>query len=133
MEDLGKFLTVAEKTAELGLTGAGIEAVVRRAIEIAYSERSLMGDAHPEASERDLLVESHHLLAGLHDYKPNYNRLVYDHQSLLAIRACNFYTVIPVLPKSGIFSRIQGEDGRIDPEKFEIVLAEVKSSLDVRS
>jgi hypothetical protein len=65
------------------------------------------------------LIESRHLLKAVNDYKPNYQRDVYDYQSLLAIRACNFYSVIPTLPKGGVYERIQKADGTIDIERLE--------------
>jgi transitional endoplasmic reticulum ATPase len=114
--DLKKFLPVATITSELGLTGASIEIIVRRAVEIAYEE---MLDTLAADSHRSPLVESRHLLQAVRDFKPNHNRAVYDYQSLLAIRACNFYSVIPALPKSGVYGRIQDADGRINIEKLE--------------
>jgi SpoVK/Ycf46/Vps4 family AAA+-type ATPase len=115
--DLDKFIPAAEITCKLGLTGAGIEIVVRRAIEIVYEEmidRQLM----PMPNQVPL-IELRHLLQAVQDYKPNHNREVYDYQSLLAIRACNFHSVIPVLPKSGVYGRIQKPDGTIDIEKLD--------------
>ncbi len=116
-EDLKKFIPVAEITAKLGLTGAGIEIVVRRAIEILYEEmidRQLM----PVPGQVPV-VESRHMLQAVQDYKPNHNREIYDYQSLLAIRACNFHSVIPELPNTGVYERIQATNGTIDIEKLD--------------
>jgi SpoVK/Ycf46/Vps4 family AAA+-type ATPase len=117
-EDLNKFLPVARITAEKGLTGAGIEIVVRRAIELVYEEMMDAASAGKTAP-RMPVVERRHLLAAVADYKPNHNRATYDYQSLLAIRACNFHSVIPALPKTGVYGRIQLPDGSIDIEKLE--------------
>lgn len=126
-QDLDKFLPVAALTSEMGLTGAGIEIVVRRAVEIAYEE---MVDVPDKTGEQHLpLVESQHLLQAVRDFKPNHNRLTYDFQSLLAIRACNFYSVIPTLPKSGVYGRIQRPDGTIDTEKLEVELRQLERNM----
>lgn len=129
-EDLAKFLPVAHITSEMGITGAGIEIIVRRAIELAYEEMLDSDPTNPDPGLDTLpLVELHHLRAAVHDFKPNYSRMTYDYQSLLAIRACNFYSVIPPLPESGVFSRIKNEDGRIDPEKLETEISEMERRL----
>ncbi|MHB8596816.1 MAG: ATP-binding protein [Ktedonobacteraceae bacterium] len=116
-DDLKKFIPVAEITAKQGLTGAGIEIVVRRAIEILYEEmidRQLM----PVPGQVPV-VELRHMLQAVQDYKPNHNRELYDYQSLLAIRACNFHSVIPELPNTGVYERIQAANGTIDIEKLD--------------
>ncbi len=118
-DDLEKFLPVAEKTAEIGITGAGIEIIVRRAIEMAFED---MLDTQPMQSSSMPLVELQHLLRAFDDFKPNYDRLTYDYQSLLALRACNFYSVIPPLPTSGIYADIRNGDGRIDSQKLEAAI-----------
>jgi len=127
--DLDKFLPVAKITTELGLTGAGIEIIVRRAIEMAYEEA--LDNQVETGQNQEPVVESHHLMQAVHDYKPNHNRMVYDYQSLLAIRACNFHSVIPTLPKSGVFERIQRPDGTINTVQLEeeIRLLEQQHSL----
>ena len=114
--DLKKFQPVATLTSERGLTGASIEIIVRRAVEIAYEE---MIDAPATDGNQSPVVESRHLLQAVRDFKPNHNRTSYDYQSLLAIRACNFYSVIPTLPKSGVYERIQNPDGTINIQKLE--------------
>lgn len=129
-EDLEKFRVVAETTVTLGLTGAGIEVVVRRAIELAFEE--VMKSGQPAFEPKVPQVESRHLTAAVDDYKPNHNRLTYDYQSLLAIRACNFRSVIPPLPRDGPFGRIQGEGGRIDVDKLEAEILEIERSLGSR-
>ena len=126
-DDIDKFRPIAEKTAELGLTGAGIEIVVRRAIEMAYED--MYKDRVRQNGSRLPLIELRHLLAAIEDYKPNHNRLTYDHQSLLAIRACNFRSVIPKLPKDGIYGRIQDEDGKVDPDKLEAAITDIEYRL----
>lgn len=116
-EDLAKFRPVAEITANLGLTGAGIEIVVRRAIEMAYEEKL---DKDGRVVDRTIpQIESHHLIEAVHDFKPNHNRISYDYQSLLAIRACNFLSVIPHLPRSETFENIQGPDSQIDLQRLD--------------
>jgi SpoVK/Ycf46/Vps4 family AAA+-type ATPase len=116
-QDLNRFLPISQITAKLGLTGAGIEIVVRRAIEIACEE---MIDRQAVPSEQlGAVIETRHLSYAVQDFKPNHNRASYEYQSLLALRACNFYSVIPTLPQSGVYGRIQRADGTIDPEKLE--------------
>jgi SpoVK/Ycf46/Vps4 family AAA+-type ATPase len=118
-DDLEMFRPVAEKTAEIGITGAGIEIIVRRAIEMAFED---MLDTQPTQSSRMPLVELQHLLRAFDDFKPNYDRLTYDYQSLLALRACNFYSVIPPLPTNGVYADIRNGDGRIDSQKLEAAI-----------
>jgi SpoVK/Ycf46/Vps4 family AAA+-type ATPase len=118
-DDLEKFRPVAEKTTEIGITRAGIEIIVRRAIEMAFEDTL---DTKPIQSSSMPLVELQHLLRAFDDFKPNYDRLTYDYQSLLAVRACNFYSVIPPLPTSGVYSDILNEDGRIDSQKLEAAI-----------
>lgn len=127
--NLDKFLPVAKITAELGLTGAGIEIVVRRAIELAYEE--ILEQESSAIPSQVPAVELRHLLKAVQDYKPNHNRNMYDYQSLLALRACNFHSVIPTLPRSDIFARIQRPNGTIDTERLEeeIGLLEQQRSL----
>ena len=117
-EDLDKFVSIAKITSELGLTGASVEIVVRRAVEIAYEE-AIDAQLDPVAADQVPAVEARHLFLAVHDFKPNHNRTMYDYQSLLAIRACNFHSVIPTLPRTGVYGRIQRPDGTIDPEQLE--------------
>ena len=128
--DLDKFLEVAQRTSDLGLTGAGIEIIVRRAVELAYegqmeTDQGLEGNTLPR-------IERRHLQDAITDFKPNYNRLTYDYQSLLALQACNFYSVIPTLPDSGVYGRIQ-TDGRIDSDKLEAEIRLIEKHLNARS
>lgn len=74
-------------------------------------------------------IEIHHLSDGLNDYKPNHNRLAYDYQSLLAIRACNFRSVIPPLPREGVYADIQNEYGEVNPDKLEAAIMKVEQQL----
>jgi SpoVK/Ycf46/Vps4 family AAA+-type ATPase len=129
-EDLDKFLPVAEETTKLGLTGAGIEIVVRRAIEMAYEE--MMDKGIEPGDETFSLIELRHLLGAVRDFKPNHKRLAYDYQSLLAIRACNFRSVIPSLSRNGVFGRIQRSDGEIDSDKLEAEISELERRLNSR-
>ncbi|HET8846893.1 MAG TPA: ATP-binding protein, partial [Ktedonobacteraceae bacterium] len=117
-EDLEKFRSIAERTAEIGITGAGIEIIVRRAIEIAYEE-ALDAQVSLTEDKRTTSIELHHLSKAFQDFKPNYDRNTYDYQSLLALRACNFYSVIPPLPDSGVYARVREEDGKINAERLE--------------
>lgn len=125
--DIKKFWPIAEQTAALGLTGAGIEVVVRRAIEMAYEDTLKV----PSQAQREQqpIITSDHLLAALADYKPNHSRLTYDHQSLLAIRACNFLSVLPPLPREGAYARIQDEHGKIDPDKLDEQISKIEREL----
>jgi SpoVK/Ycf46/Vps4 family AAA+-type ATPase len=107
------FFGVARRTAELGLTGAAIEIVVRRAIELAYEEAA--GGALPRICSR-------HLNGALDDFKANHNRATYDYQSLLAIRACNFRSVIPRLPDREPYNRIFS-GGEIDHDRLDQEIA----------
>lgn len=126
--DLNKFLPVARITSERGLTGASIEIIVRRAIEIAYEEMMDTIIAGRPLQTQIPLVELRHLLQATADFKPNHNRTVYDYQSLLAIRACNFYSVIPQLPQTGVYARIQLPDGSIDIEKLEMEIKYIEQN-----
>lgn len=129
-EDLARFRPVAEITYKLGLTGAGIEIVIRRAIELAYEEA--LDQPRPDHESIPLPhIELHHLQAAIQDFKPNHNRFSYDYQSLLAIRACNFRSVIPNLPDSGSFARITGADGQIEPEKLDEEIIRLRQSLPI--
>ncbi|HVU67959.1 MAG TPA: hypothetical protein VHD63_12550, partial [Ktedonobacteraceae bacterium] len=119
--DLDKFKGVASMTTELGLTGAAIEIVVRRAIEITHEE-------HMDQAGNNALpvIKARHLYAALHDFKPNFKRIEYDFQSLLALRACNFHSVIPTLPMSGVYASIQNPDThRVDPDNLEKAIQEI--------
>lgn len=129
--DLGKFLSVAKVTSEAGLTGAGIEVIVRRAIEMVYEE--MIDSGSQRVGGATPLVESRHLLKAVTDFKPNYQREIYDYQSLLAIRACNFYSVIPTLPRSGVYERIRKPDGTIDIDRLEEEIRRIERQRMVRS
>jgi SpoVK/Ycf46/Vps4 family AAA+-type ATPase len=130
--DLDKFLPVARITSERGLTGAGIEIIVRRAVELAYEEMIDRQDTNKTLPPQPPIVESRHLLHAVADFKPNHNRTVYDYQSLLAIRACNFQSVIPKLPVSGVYQRIQKPDGTIDIEKLEAEIHSLERTQQLR-
>lgn len=108
--DLACFADIAQRTTERGLTGAGIEIVVRRAFELAEEE---LLDQKGSLDERDApVIESHHLHQALDDYKPNHQRDDYDFQSLLAIHACNFLSVLPPLPARPPFTDLFEEEPR---------------------
>ncbi len=132
-EDIEKFRPVAEKTVELGLTGAGIETVVRRAIESVYEEMAEQDTTPSSHGQHEIpQITSCHLLDAIADFKPNHNRLAYDHQSLLAIRACNFRSVIPTLPVTDVYRHIQNEDGQIDPIRLEEEIVKIEYGLKSR-
>ncbi|HEY0754318.1 MAG TPA: AAA family ATPase [Ktedonobacteraceae bacterium] len=114
--DFQKFANIAKITTEMGLTGASIEIVLRRAIEIVHEE---LAELNGQTTNVAPILESRHLFRAVRDFKPNYQREVYEYQSLLAIRACNFYSVIPTLPKSGAYARILGPEGTINVTKLE--------------
>lgn len=113
------FFSLARRTAELGLTGASIEIIVRRAIELAYEEAA----THVPAGDGPPRVLARHLHGALDDFKPNHNRKTYDHQSLLAIRACNFRSVIPRLPAREPYTSLWTQ-GEIDPDKLDRAIAQ---------
>lgn len=119
-DDLSMFQHVAERSAEMGLTGAEIEIVVRRAIEIACEQYLDAGTL----SDTDLPpITSAHLFAAMGDFKLNHNPYMYDFQSLLAIRSCNFYSTLPAqLPNRAIFANLRGADGRIDPDQLDAAI-----------
>lgn len=98
--DLAKFDTLAAQSAERGLTGAEIEIVVRRAVELACER---VAD-WTTLSDTDMPpIDSTILAAALSDFKVNHNPIMYDYQSLLAIRACNFRSMVLKLPNRPIF------------------------------
>ena len=76
-------------------TGAVIESIARRAVEIA-------GTRSPD--RRDVTLND--LQLAVNDYRSNANRTEYDFQSLLAIHACNFYSVMPELPDREPFKQL---------------------------
>ncbi|MEW6617777.1 MAG: ATP-binding protein [bacterium] len=63
-----------------GLTGSAIEVIVRRAAEYAKTKK----------------VNIDHLKNAIADFKPNHDPLIYDYQSLLALEATNFYSMLPL-------------------------------------
>jgi SpoVK/Ycf46/Vps4 family AAA+-type ATPase len=69
--------TVAQHTE--GLTGRFIEVIVRQAAELA-------GEGP---------ITTTHLRTAIADYKPGHNQEVYEWQSLLALAATNFYSMLP--------------------------------------
>ena len=101
-------------------TGAVIEAIGRRAIEIARlrpppAPPTLpLGATHPIGAPTIRLVAPvaavsvtlADLRQAVDDYRSNANQDEYDFQSLLAVRACNFYSVMPPLPPRPPFSGI---------------------------
>lgn len=127
-EDLDKFNNVARESARMGLTGAEIEIVVRRAAEIAAENR--IRD-HQPLSDRDLPpITSAELYDAMKDFKINHNPTMYDFQSLLAIRSCNFYSILPKeLPKRPIFKEIVGPDKRVDPDRLDIAIRKLAEQL----
>lgn len=79
-------------------TGAVIEAIVRRAAECAGDRaRSSQGDPAVGLADLRLAIE---------DYRSNADATMYDYQSLLAIQACNFYSVMPLLPERPPFEEL---------------------------
>ena len=116
-QDLNCFLAMAEEIVKRGLTGAGIEIIVRRAAEIACEELVEQGERLNETNLPG--IRSTHLLKAIQDFKPNHDRNSYDYQSLMALRGCNFHSVMPDLPDHPIFQRIRGADGQIDPRLLE--------------
>ncbi|HEY1388506.1 MAG TPA: ATP-binding protein [Ktedonobacterales bacterium] len=109
-DKLKKFIPIARLTTAQGITGAGIEVIVRRAIEMA---------AGSTRSGTPVSITGVTLRAALEDYLPNHDRDVYDWQSLVALNRCNFRSVIPDLPHEGVYARITGKDGRIVPQSLQ--------------
>ncbi|MEB3188105.1 MAG: ATP-binding protein [bacterium] len=68
---------LAEQTE--GLTGAGLEVIVRRAMELSLDD----------------LLEVHELADAIADYKPNHDPRTYELQTLYALQATNFYSMMP--------------------------------------
>ncbi|GLV54407.1 hypothetical protein KDH_12540 [Dictyobacter sp. S3.2.2.5] len=124
-EDLEKFYSAAVATTTMGLTGSGIEIVVRRAVEIAYEEKIDQNDFSDEIPS----VEARHLDQAIQDVKPNHDRRTYEHQSLLALKACNFYSIIPDLPEEEIYSALQDEQGRIDARRLDEAIQRLENDL----
>ena len=77
-------------------TGAVIETMVRRAAEYA-GDRARAEGSSPHVALEDLQV-------AVADYRSNADQTMYDYQALLAIQACNFYSVLPELPPRPPFS-----------------------------
>lgn len=116
-DDLSRFKSVAEAAVKSGLTGAGIEIVVRRAAEIACEDAI---EHNQPLSDKSLPgIEESHLQRAIWDYEPNHNSDTYDLQSLLAIRACNFDSVMPDFPDRELFHAIRGNDGKVDRRRLE--------------
>ncbi|MEI7643691.1 MAG: ATP-binding protein [Chloroflexales bacterium] len=79
-------------------TGAVIETICQRAAEWAGDHSHHRGGiSHVTLADIRLAVE---------DYRSNANAIMYDYQSLLAIQACNFYSVMPELPNRPPFFEI---------------------------
>lgn len=125
--DPNRFRAVASQAVYQGLTGAGIEIVVRRAVELAC-EAAVRNNMALANAVLPPITETH-LLDAMRDYKPNHNTSAYDFQSLVAIRACNFYSVLPNLPDREPFRRIRGAHGHIDPAKLDEEINRLKAEL----
>jgi SpoVK/Ycf46/Vps4 family AAA+-type ATPase len=129
--DLECFREAAHEIVERVLTGAAIEIVVRRAVELACEEAL---DRKELLSATDLPgIESRHLLKAIKDFKPNHNKFMYDLQSLLAIRGCNFHSVLPEMPYREVFLRIKDKDGQIDTEQLDMQINALKRLVNERS
>ncbi len=117
LKTVSGFADVARVSVEHGLTGAGVETVVRRAIEIGIENELKAGHS---VDDRNLpKVTAANLIAAIQDYKPNQNRVMYDFQSLISLRACNFKSVIPELPLKEPYSAIMNSQGEIDSQKLD--------------
>lgn len=68
-----------------GLPGSAIEIIVRHSIEYA----AVNGAVEPTVITGDDLFQA------IVDFKPNHNSDVYDLQSLIAIKVCNFFSMLP--------------------------------------
>lgn len=107
--DLALFRPFAQRAVSMGLTGAGVEIIVRRAIEYAVEEqRRPYIEAHQNIPHNLPIppIGSQHLDQAIRDYKPNHDPDMYVLQSLYAIAACNFQSVLPKLPNFPPFSTI---------------------------
>ena len=78
--DLGQAAILTE-----GLTGSAIEVIVRHSIEYAF----------PNNAQHLTVLSSEDLYQAIDDFKPNHNSDMYDLQSLLAIKVCNFFSMLP--------------------------------------
>lgn len=107
--DLALFRRFAERAVSMSLTGAGVEIVVRRAIEYAVEEQRQPFIERGQNIPHDLpipSIESRHLDLAIRDYKPNHDPEMYVLQSLYAIASCNFQSVLPTLPDIPPFTTI---------------------------
>ncbi|MGH2517595.1 MAG: ATP-binding protein [Ktedonobacterales bacterium] len=117
-DDLTKFTAIAAESARLGLTGSEIEIVIRRAVEIACEQ---VEDWSALSDENMPPISSTHVGAAMADFKVNHNPLMYDYQSLLAIRACNFHSMVLKLPDRPVFRGLL-VNGKIDQALLEQAL-----------
>ncbi|MBV9789247.1 MAG: ATP-binding protein [Chloroflexi bacterium] len=85
-------------------TGAVIETIVRRATEFAGDRNVSRTLGEANAASAALEVGLNDLRLAVEDYRSNANAMMYDYQSLLAIQACNFYSVMPQLPERTPFT-----------------------------
>jgi SpoVK/Ycf46/Vps4 family AAA+-type ATPase len=107
--DLALFRPFAQRAVSMALTGAGVEIIVRRAIEYAVEDQRKPYIEARQGIPHDLplpSIASHHLDQAIRDYKPNHDPDMYVLQSLYAIAACNFRSVLPTLPNFPPFSTI---------------------------
>lgn len=93
-----EIMQLLENKRDLIPTGAVIEAIVRRAAECAGDRTVRRTADQPTGTIDTSAVELHDLRLAVEDYRSNANATMYDYQSLLAIQACNFYSVMPELP-----------------------------------
>lgn len=68
-----------------GMTGSAIEVIVRHSMEY-----SLVNGA-----QESTFITGDDLYRAIDDFKPNHNSDAYDLQSLIAIKVCNFYSMLP--------------------------------------
>jgi AAA+ superfamily predicted ATPase len=68
-----------------GLTGSAIEVIVRHSVEYAAVN----------GADEPTIISAEDLYDAIADFKPNHNSDVYDLQSLIAIKVCNFFSMLP--------------------------------------
>ena len=84
------FARYAAQTA--GLSGLAIEVIVRKAAEYSSARRTI----EVQGQQRELkIIRRQDLDQALATFKPNCNAAMYNFQTLLALRACNYLDMLP--------------------------------------
>ncbi len=123
----GAFAPVARAAVAMGLTGAGIEVIVRRSAEIACERILTSGGTLDELNLPPMTEQD--VGQAIADYLPNHNADMYDLQSLLAIQACNFRSIMPELTDREVFRNIRGPRGGIDPQRLAAEIVRLRAKI----